>query len=190
MAKLIWFDGETTGLDPIQNGLVQLAIMIEIDGEVVAERAWNITTFKKDVIDDGALEVTGFTRKEILGWQDPVEVHEEVVRMWGAYIDKFDKKDKAFPAGHNVRFDIDFLASWFKKCNDKYIGSWWNWYAIDTLQYLNILKLAGALDLPNHKLETACEHFKIEIKAHDALSDVRATRELYKILKEMVVVVT
>jgi oligoribonuclease (3'-5' exoribonuclease) len=33
--KIFWFDTETTGLDPVVNSIVQLAAIIEIDGEVV-----------------------------------------------------------------------------------------------------------------------------------------------------------
>ena len=36
------------------------------------------------------------------------------------------------------------------------------------------------------KLETLCDHFNITINAHDALSDIQATRELVVKLEEIV----
>jgi DNA polymerase III epsilon subunit-like protein len=33
-------------------------------------------------------------------------------------------------------------------------------------------------ELDNYKLTTVCEFFGIEFKAHDALADIKATREL------------
>lgn len=40
--------------------------------------------------------------------------------------------------------------------------------------------------LPNRKLGTVCAHFGIEMdKAHDALSDIRATREVAKSLQRL-----
>ena len=45
------------------------------------------------------------------------------------------------------------------------------------------MRYANKLTLENYRLETASKHFGIEINAHDALSDIEATREL--ILKIM-----
>jgi DNA polymerase III epsilon subunit-like protein len=38
----------------------------------------------------------------------------------------------------------------------------------------------------NHKLVTLAEYFKIPINAHDALGDVRATREVFHLLNKQV----
>jgi exonuclease I len=38
----------------------------------------------------------------------------------------------------------------------------------------------GEITLQNYKLETVAGHFGIELKAHDALSDVKATREIIR----------
>jgi len=40
----------------------------------------------------------------------------------------------------------------------------------------------GQLSLPNYKLQTVCEHFGVQIDAHDALSDIKATRELLQMI--------
>ena len=37
MKKLLYFDTETTGLDPVRNGIIQIAGIIVIDGEVKEE---------------------------------------------------------------------------------------------------------------------------------------------------------
>jgi DNA polymerase III epsilon subunit-like protein len=39
------------------------------------------------------------------------------------------------------------------------------------------------LGLYGHKLVDVCRHFGISIDAHDALSDIRATRDLVQVLK-------
>jgi DNA polymerase III epsilon subunit-like protein len=41
-----------------------------------------------------------------------------------------------------------------------------------------MMDYAGKIDLPDYKLSTVCAHYGIDIKAHEALSDIQATREL------------
>jgi len=99
------------------------------------------------------------------------------------HVDKYDKMDKFYPAGYNVRFDLDFLQSFFHKRGNRYgTGSYQNWRAIDVMQYVHFMDYSGKLSLNDYKLKTVCEHFGIEIIAHDAMSDIRATRNLLKIL--------
>jgi DNA polymerase III epsilon subunit-like protein len=38
--------------------------------------------------------------------------------------------------------------------------------------------------LKNYRLETMCKHFGIELKAHDAMSDIEATKQLYEIIHD------
>jgi len=93
-------------------------------------------------------------------------------------IEKFDRNDKAYFGAFNAKFDLDFVSAWFKKLNDKYLGSWINWRCVDAYPYLQMQEYLGLVDLPNLKLVTVAEHFGIELQAHDALSDVRAARAL------------
>ena len=184
--KILWFDTETTGLDPVQNGIIQLAGMVEIDGKIVDEFDFKMKPFEKDRIDLDALTVHGYSLDKIKNFEQPMEIWARLVQLLSKHCNKFDKSDKLFPAGYNCKFDIDFIAQWFLKCGDKYLGSWINWRAIDPLPVINILSLEGKIDLPNHKLETVCAHFGIEIKAHDALSDIKATREVFLKVKEII----
>ena len=93
---------------------------------------------------------------------------------------RYDKTDKFYPCGHNVVFDLNFLNNLFQTNGQKYgTGAYQNWRAIDTRVMANIAAFDGKLDVKDVKLETLCKHFGIEIQAHDALSDIRATRELF-----------
>lgn len=178
MKKILWFDVETTGLDPISNDPIQIAGLIEIDGEVMDEFNIFCKPFDLENVSDEALEVNKITREEMSNFQEASEGKRELDIIMNNHIDKFNRNDKFYPGGYNVKFDIDFLAQWFKKHGDNYLGSYWNWRAIDPLPFLNVLAYKGELNLKNLKLETVCEHFDIEFNAHDALSDIKATREL------------
>lgn len=176
--KVLYFDCETTGVKPAENGLCQLAFLIEIGGEIVEEKDFLIKPFPGQIVEKSALEVNGRTLTELREFPEPGPVHKEIVKIWKKHVDKFDKMDKFYPAGYNVRFDLDFVAAFFERNNDKYFGSWQNWRRIDPLPFLYWMDLRGQISLENYKLETVCAYFGIKIDAHDALSDVRATREL------------
>lgn len=42
----------------------------------------------------------------------------------------------------------------------------------------------GLIDTKNDKLKTICEHFNIPIDAHNALSDIEATKNLYELIAD------
>lgn len=176
--KALYFDVETTGLDPVKNDVIQLAMLVENDGLVVGELELKIQPHSYENISQEALDVHGITLEEIKTFITPQEAHKEIVKFWGKFVDKFNKKDKFTPIGYNGRFDLDFLNQFFIKCDDKYFGSWQNWRLVDPLAIIYFLVFLGKLELPDYKLATLCQHYGIELQAHDALSDIRATREL------------
>jgi DNA polymerase-3 subunit epsilon len=181
MKKILYFDTETTGLDPVKNDIIQIAGIVEIDGEIVDEFNFTCQPFSYANIEPKALECNGRTIEEIKLFDPNNMAKRALDSVLGKHCDKFNKMDKFYPAGFNVRFDLDFLAQWFKKTGDNYLGSWINWRAIDPLPALYVMDLKGELSLSDYKLGTVCNHYGIDTgKAHDALSDVRATRELIK----------
>ncbi len=178
--KVFYFDLETTGIDPRKHGIIQMAYIVEVNGKIKEEGNMLIRTFPGDHIDNEALKINGRTHDEIGGFMPPKEAYDNIAKVFGAFIDKFNKFDKFYPAGYNVGFDLDFLSEFFKKSGNKYFGSFINWKRIDPLPVLYYKDFKGELQLPNYKLATVCEHYGIPLVAHDALSDIRATRELIK----------
>lgn len=180
--KVFWLDVETTGLDAQKQDIIQLAYMIEIDGETKMEGNLFVQPFSYENISQDALDVHGTTIEQLKSYQKPQQAYTELCNILSRYIDKYDRTDKFQPAGYNTRFDLDFLKQFFIKNNDKYFGSWFNYKTIDPLAVLYFLDGMGDISLPNYKLGTVCNHFEIAIDAHDALSDIRATKLLAEIL--------
>jgi len=178
MKKVLYFDTETTGLDPVRNDIIQLAGLVEIDGEIKDEFNIRCLPFSFENISPEALEVHGITIEELKKYQSPQSAYREFMGVLSKHCNKFDRSDKFYPAGFQVNFDINFLSEWFKKNGDTYLGSWLNWKAIDPLSILRWFDYMGIISLPSYKLEKVCEHYGIEIDAHDALSDIKATREV------------
>ena len=72
------------------------------------------------------------------------------------------------------------MSQFFLKNNDKYCGSWIDYHFLDTMVILNLMIYKKAIDIENCKLVTAAKKFDIELDAHNAMNDIRATRTLFK----------
>lgn len=185
--KVLWIDTETTGIDPIRHGIIQIAALMEIAGEVVDEFELKFRPHDGAEINPDALAVTGTLPEELETRGESVDACHTFARWLNKHINQYDRTDKAYPAGYNARFDLDFVERWFRLSGSKYgTGSYQNWRYLDPLPLLYQLDYAGLIALPDYKLGTACAHFGIELQAHDALSDVRAARALYRILTQAV----
>jgi DNA polymerase-3 subunit epsilon len=158
---------------------------VEINGEVVEEFTSRIQPFKPENIDEQALKVNGVTRADLEKYPHPKIVYDKLIDILAKYVNKYEKSDKFTPIGYNVKFDCEFLSAFFKKNDDKYYGSWFNWKTVDPLALLHMMDYKCRIALPNYKLTTACQHFGIPLVAHDALNDIRATRELWYLLDDM-----
>jgi len=184
--KVFYCDIESTGLDPKKHDIVKLAYIIEIDGEVKREDEFCIRPSDFSTVSQKALEVNRLTVEELEHFPVNKLIHTELTQILSIYVNRYDKTDKFVPVGYNVRFDLDFLRSFFEKCDDLYFGSYFHNKPIDPLYLLFYLDYLGEIKLPNYKLETVCRHFKIELDAHDAMSDIKATRQLLTYLNNII----
>ena len=99
--------------------------------------------------------------------------------MLDKYVDKFNRADKFYMVGQNTKFDYDFMTEWFKRNGNPYFYGYVNYHLLDVIQATALFTVAGKMKLQNMKLGTVCEHFGIPLKAHDALEDIRATRQVF-----------
>jgi len=136
-----------------------------------------------DHVDDDALAVNSRTREEIAEFPHPEIAIDSLKATLEKYVNKFDPKDKFVCAGKNVRFDIDFLRECFRKTNNKYFGSYFFSVSLELETFAAEMVLSKGLRLKNYSLGTLCDHFNVEIDAHEAMSDIIATRSLYRHLR-------
>lgn len=184
--KLLWFDAETSGLDAVRNDILTLSGIIEIDGKIKETFDFKVQPFDYNNLDDEALKINGLTLEQIKTFEEPKKVHRKLVAILSKYVNRYNKFDKFQPSGYNVVFDVNFLGEFFKKCGDKYFGSWVDYHKLDVATLVQIFHLKNKLNLPNYKLVTACESLDIKINAHNSMSDIEATRELfYKLVERL-----
>ncbi|HUX78336.1 MAG TPA: 3'-5' exonuclease [Alphaproteobacteria bacterium] len=184
MGKILWADTETGGFDPTNNPLLELAAIVEIDNEIIDEFVIQFRPKKGKIIHPKALEVNGKTEEEInkypptelsvLGFKRKLEQH----------VNKFNKDDKFILAGYNVGFDAGFIRNTFLETGDNFYGSYFFSCNLDVYSEVAKMIVRTGLRLPNYKLGTVCDAFKIPINTHDAKSDITATRNLFYKLQE------
>ena len=178
--KLVWIDGETTGLDSLQNDIITLSIIIEINGQIEDKLNLEMQPFNYQSITDEALRINGMSIEQIKKFPQPHEAHKKIVKLFEKYINRFDKNDKLTPCGYNVGFDVDFLFKLFQKCGDPYCGSYIDYHKLDIASIVLFFKIQGYFpDLEGYKLVDVCKALNIELDAHKAEADIVATRQIY-----------
>ncbi len=189
MIKIIFIDTETGGVNANKSALIQLSGIIEVDGTEKEKFNFYIKPFKNSEVNEKALEVQGRILEELETekYIDESIIYKKFLEILDKYIDKYDKNDKFIVAGYNVKFDIDILKALFERNNNKFLFSYFNSSMLDPLYSVRLLQVAGILPvLENNKLETWCKYFNIELKAHDSLQDITATKKLIEKLIELI----
>lgn len=182
--KILWLDVETTGLNPSLHGIRELGYILEIDGEIVGKDILYINPFsynKQVEIDPKALELSGVTIEDIKEYPNSTDGLYSFLTKLSSYIDHATKEDRFTIAGYNPKFDYDFLFNWFEDNGIvKSFNQYFHYKVLDVFPLVMTLNHLNIIDTPNDKLKTVCEYFNIPIEAHNALSDITATKQLFE----------
>lgn len=178
--KFLYLDTETTGLDPVNNGVHQIAGIIEIDGVIKEKFDFKFQPIPGELVDPKALDVSGLTVEKLR--ERPMtsqQAYVQVVGLLGKYVDRYNKTDKFIMVGQNTKFDYDFVQSWFKKHGNGYFYAYVFYHLIDIITATALFKTAGKIVVTDMKLATVAKFFGIDLEAHDAANDIAVTREIF-----------
>jgi DNA polymerase III epsilon subunit-like protein len=177
--KILYLDTETTGLDKFKHEIVQLAGIIEIDGEVVEE--FDFYMRPEFPVDSASLKAHGYTLDQMDKWPSRDGVCHGFMALLSHYLDPSNPIDRFIAAGHNVRFDLDFLYA-FANCSNLWLNTVLAG-SIDAISLASILFTFEEL-IPikskrlSFSLPALCEALQIPfVERHNAVDDVRATRQ-------------
>lgn len=188
MRKICWLDLETGGLDPVTTDVTEIAGVIEIDGVVAEEFELLVSPSMAQRVTPEALQVQGKTVEQVMA--HPVgqrQAWRQLKEILGRHVDQYDKEDKFVWAGQNPTFDQAFLKHLWKVQGDKYFHSWFHYAPVDLCTLVRVLQLRGHLaGLANVKLTTVAAALGVDLQAHRALNDIRATRECFHKLLRLV----
>jgi len=187
-SDLIYFDFETTGLNPYHNKIIEYAfIQEELDEEYDTEPINESNTYITDLVnpkvkfDKKISEITGIHPDELINEETIYHHIKEIMN----FINYDMKNKKIYLVAHNCdSFDKLFLINAIKKYNKKNPN---DSIEYKHLVYIDTLNMAKKL-LPNlrsYSLKNLADYFNIKEGKHRALSDTVCLRNVYYKLVEI-----
>lgn len=162
LKSYIAFDIETTGLNPLENEIIEIGALKVRDGRV-ADRFMEFI-HPVSPISPAITSLTGITDEMVADARSRCHVISDFLDFCGDDV----------LIGHNVIFDYSFV-----KCSAVQDGLIFEKMGIDTLK---IAKKVHA-DLDSKSLGSLCDYYHIENRAaHRAYHDALATAKLYQTL--------
>ena len=171
--NLAFIDIETTGLNVTLHEIIEIGcVVVTPDFKVLEEFELKIKPEHIENADSTALKINGYDPTE---WEDAGSLKDAMKTLSAKVTD-------CIMVGHNVAFDSAFLEHAFTKTN---IKNSMHYHKLDTVS-IAWAKLHREPDLDHFSLRELGARFGIKNKhAHAALSDARATFELYKKLMSL-----
>jgi len=186
--RLLVFDTETGGLDPVKYSILSLGAVVWEDGRLGDK--FNIFVAEpQPAVEAVALSVNHID----MDWlrQNGVSP-DEAVKRFHLFLEKnfgsLPLKEGIPVAGHNVNFDVGFLKRLYSLTTYNY-DEIFSHRVLDTAGILRFLIICGKLKLSSASSNAAFEHFNISIdqgERHTALGDAIATAELLTCMMELV----
>lgn len=184
--KLLFFDLETTGTKPEANGIHQISGAVVINGETKEKFNLHVQPHPNAVIEQGALDVAGVTKEQIMSYPSMPEVFYKFISMLSKYVDRYDRNDKFYLVGYNnASFDNQFLRAWFGHNGDKYFGSWFWPNCIDVMVMATPYLADRRSQMFNFRQGTVAKTLGITVeedKLHDAMYDIDICKAIYDIV--------
>src|SRR5271167_3132073 len=166
--EFVIFDVETTGLSPIDGDRIIEIAAVKIKGTHVVDRFYSLVNPQRSVPAQATL-VNNITQEMVEGAPFAADILPQMIHFIGG----------ACVAGHNVRFDLNFL------CYElSLIGRRLN----DQTPAVDTLKTARDLlpYLSNHKLSYLARSLGVVVdQTHRAMADVEITVAVFLRLMEM-----
>ncbi|MCE9585131.1 3'-5' exonuclease [Candidatus Nomurabacteria bacterium] len=166
--NLAFIDIEATGLNVTIHEIIEIGCVITTpDFEVIEEFELKIKPENIENADKISLKVNGYKSEN---WIDAISL-KDAMRIFA------EKVNGCIMVGQNVSFDNAFIEYNLIKTN---ITNTLHYHKLDTIS-IAWAKLHRDPDLEHFSLREMCLRFGIKNEnAHTALSDARATFELYK----------
>jgi len=169
--KLAFIDIETTGTNPTKHEIIEIGcIIVKQEGRTIEKIEEFDIKVKPERIEDAEEQALRINKYNEADWLFAVDLKQALRTL-------AEKTDGAIVVGQNVTFDWCFLEFAYRAR-----GIEWPvmYFPLDT-KSIAYAKFYDDENMKNYSLRELCEHFRIPNEnAHTALSDARATFEVYK----------
>ena len=174
--KLAFIDTETTGLEPDKHELIEIGLVLaeqslskekKIILNVIEEWEVKIKPLHIEQADPESLLINHYNEAD---WVFAVPLNKALI--------EFSKKtDNAMMVGQNVSHDFSFLQKAFAETG---VENKMHYHKLDTIS-IAFVKLYAHEEVEKLSLRALCEYLGVKNRnAHSALSDARATFEVFQ----------
>lgn len=181
--RILFIDTETGGLDPNQNSLLSIALVIWQEFQIIDST--------EILIDDGVLNVSKkaleINRINLAEHKTKALNSQQAINRFQDFLSKhFAPEERITIGGHNINFDVNFLRhflvqydyDWQKRFSHRFV---------DTATILYYLYLTEKLKEKAISSDDAFRLFGINVdKRHSALGDAIATAKLFTTLLKVI----
>lgn len=189
--RFLWLDTETTGLETTDSAAFELAFILVQNGQVICERCFFLNPLSETIkYHEEAGKIHGYSEKDIMSFPPEKEQMARITDFLKDCVELFkndgSRTEKLTIAGYNVNFDIKHLKALLERNGYNYDDYFVPGIA-DVFEQVKKAGIQKALPfLPDRKLGTVAKHLGVNLEnAHDALADIKATREVAKKLQQM-----
>lgn len=171
--NLAFIDIETTGLNVLKHEIIEIGCIIT-DSNLKIIEEFNLKIKPKNIknADEIALKINHYNKND---WKEAYKL-KDALKIFS------EKIKDCIMVGQNVAFDSSFIEYAFQKNN---IKNTLHYHRLDTIS-IAWAKFHNDENFLHFSLREMCKYFNIENEnPHSALSDAKATCELYKKLMEI-----
>ncbi len=177
MARLLFIDTETGGLDPEKHSLLSVGFVVwdSVLGECYSAE-YHLKN-EKYCITKTAQRINKLTDSDF----DNAISSRDLIKTFVEIKEKYFVDYTAIPlAGHNTQFDVQFIKKMFKE-NHRSFDNIFLHRLVDTYSILKFLQDAGVIENEINSSAQAFKSFDIVVDGrHTALGDAKATMQLYE----------
>tara|TARA_R110002020_G_scaffold148509_3_gene324356 strand:- start:1019 stop:1627 length:609 start_codon:yes stop_codon:yes gene_type:complete len=195
--KLFFFDTETSGINPVNDDIWQIAGMVEVNGKVIDAFDIKMRPRYIERIPEKLFKMFNTTKEEMMKYPSRESAFDKVLDFFSKHTDIESRDGSLIPVGHNAAsFDMAFFKKFFNE-EFKYKSMEWqhllDYHCIDTMNLCALAALTGVFpeEADSLRLADSCEIMGIDFdeeEAHDALYDVKKTRSLFKAFQKIVTI--
>ena len=198
--KMCFLDVETTGTDPALHSVIQIAVrLVEkkdwTTDHVIRRETWDtlVLPWPGSRWDEASKNVHGFDQC-LLEAEHAIPhqtAHVTLINLLDRWVKRFDRADKLYIVGYNVKFDEAFMRSWFTAAGDLFFGSYFRFPSLDVAQMAAIALHDARGTMPDFRLSTVYQEArrlspvyqgmpKLDVsRLHDAQYDLELTEDLF-----------
>lgn len=177
-SNIIYFDFETTGLNPFHDKVIELCFLYDTPKQTEPTSIVNSEVFRDDQIftslvnpkrkfEEKITDITGIHPYDLINKPSIEELHPIINNF-------LDNDMFNYLIAHNCHgFDEIILKKILKESNSRHL--------LDNICFIDTLLLARKLmpELNRFSQKSLCDYFKIKTKSHRADEDCRALRSIY-----------